>query len=165
MADARRRYLSPASLALVLAGCASAVPTDARPTIRSESNPIAGLAVALARVEAGVVQEERRVQRRMGPGRWLRFRHCEGLGVQPIPYEGTVRAVDAEQGVFLVSVGSKHGVKWGDGLVAFRGDEVLGVLVIDKVFEDKASAVYQSIDGKAMRGSDLRVGDGVASVY
>ena len=81
-----------------------------------------------------------------------------------LPVDAKVLAVDARIGIYLVSVGSRQGVKTADELTVYRGDQFVAVVVVDKVFEDKASAELKRVDGKAFRKSDIKVGDRVARV-
>lgn len=81
------------------------------------------------------------------------------------PVKGTVLAADAKMDIYLISVGSKDGVKTADELTVYRNDQFVAVVVVDKVFEDKASVMVKKMDGKAFKKSDIQQGDKVATVY
>ena len=81
------------------------------------------------------------------------------------PVKGQVLAVDNESGIFLVSLGRKDGLAAGHDLTVYRGDKFVAVVVVDKVFEDKASVVIKSEEGKPLIKEDweIRQGDRVAT--
>jgi predicted nucleic acid-binding Zn-ribbon protein len=90
-----------------------------------------------------------------------------GIGLVAAPVKGMVLAADPKMDIYLVSVGKKDSVKIGDELTVYRGDQFVAVVVVDKLFEDKASVTVKREGGKAMKkdGMDIRQGDKVATVY
>ena len=89
------------------------------------------------------------------------------IGMPSTPVKGMVLAADSKSDIYLISVGSKDQVKVGDELTVYRGDQFVAVVVVDKVFEDKASVITKREGGKALKkdGMDIRQGDKVATVY
>ncbi|HEU4393928.1 MAG TPA: hypothetical protein VFS92_00060 [Planctomycetota bacterium] len=89
------------------------------------------------------------------------------IGMPSTPVKGMVLAADSKQDIYLISVGSKDQVKVGDELTVYRGDQFVAVVVVDKVFDDKASVITKREGGKALKkdGMDIRQGDKVATVY
>jgi hypothetical protein len=98
--------------------------------------------------------------------RMYRERHGS-IGMPSTPVKGMVLAADSKSDIYLISVGSKDQVKVGDELTVYRGDQFVAVVVVDKVFEDKASVITKREGGKALKkdGMDIRQGDKVATVY
>ena len=86
-----------------------------------------------------------------------------GLPVAPV--KGQVLAADPSIDIYLISVGEKDGVKVADELTVFRGDQFVAVVVVDKVFADKASVVVKRMNGKPLKKSDIKQGDKVATVF
>jgi hypothetical protein len=78
-----------------------------------------------------------------------------------------VLAADSKVGIFLVSVGRKDGLAVGHELTVYRGDQFVAVVVVDKVFQDKASVEIKTENGKPLikQGFEIRQGDRVATVY
>jgi len=76
--------------------------------------------------------------------------------------KGQILAADSAMDIYLVSVGRKEDVRVGDELTVYRGDTFVAVVVVDHVFEDKASVVVKKVSGKAMKKSDIKAGDKVA---
>ena len=95
-----------------------------------------------------------------------RTRHGS-IGMPSTPVKGMVLAADSKSDIYLISVGSKDSVKVGDELTVYRGDQFVAVVVVDKVFDDKASVITKREGGKALKkdGMDIRQGDKVATVY
>lgn len=89
------------------------------------------------------------------------------IGLVAAPVKGMVLAADPKMDIYLISVGKKDNVKIGDELTVFRGDQFVAVVVVDKLFEDKASVMVKREGGKPMKkdGMDIRQGDKVATVY
>ena len=81
------------------------------------------------------------------------------------PLKGLVLAADNKVGIFLISCGKKDGVVIGDELTVYRGDTFVAVVVVDKVFQDKASVVLKTENGKPLRKSDIKQGDKFARIY
>ena len=96
-----------------------------------------------------------------------RQKYPGGIGVPSTPVKGMVLAADSKQDIYLISVGEKDSVRVGDELTVYRGDQFVAVVVVDKVFPDKASVITKREGGKALKkdGMDIRQGDKVATVY
>lgn len=86
-------------------------------------------------------------------------------GAVAAPIKGMVLAADAKMDIYLISVGEKDGVKTADELTVYRNDQFVAVVVVDKVFEDKASVIVKRMDGKPFKKMDIQQGDKVATVY
>lgn len=80
-----------------------------------------------------------------------------------VPSVGSVLATDSALGIHLISIGHEYGVRTGDEFTIFRGNRFVAVIVVDKVFKDRASVTVKKINGKAMLKSEIMVGDKVAS--
>jgi prefoldin subunit 5 len=87
------------------------------------------------------------------------------LGLVATAVKGQVLAADAKMDIYLISVGSKDGVKVADELTVYRNDQFVAVVVVDKVFDDKASVVVKRMNGKPFKKSDIQQGDKVATSY
>lgn len=89
------------------------------------------------------------------------------IGLVSAPVKGMVLAADPKMDIYLISVGEKDQVKVGDELTVFRGDQFVAVVVVDKLFADKASVTVKREGGKPMKkdGMDIRQGDKVATVF
>ena len=83
----------------------------------------------------------------------------------PKAVKGLVLAADDKMDIFLVSVGRNEGLEIGHELTVYRGDTFVAVVVVDKVFADKAAASIKKENGKRMQKSPIRQGDKVASIY
>jgi len=96
-----------------------------------------------------------------------RTKYPGGIGAASVPVKGMVLASDPKSDIYLISVGTKDQVKVGDELTVYRGDQFVAVVVVDKVFDDKASVMTKREGGKPMKkdGMDIRQGDKVATVY
>lgn len=81
----------------------------------------------------------------------------------PNMVKGQILAADATMDIYLISVGEKDGVKVADELTVFRGDAFVAVVVVDKVFTDKASVTVKRVAGKPMKKADIKTGDKVAT--
>jgi outer membrane murein-binding lipoprotein Lpp len=77
---------------------------------------------------------------------------------------GSVVAVDEKMGVYLVSLGENRGVKSGDELTVHRDAKFVAIVIVDKVFEDKASVRVKVVNGKPLKKSDIQTGDKVGNV-
>ena len=86
-----------------------------------------------------------------------------GLSGETTPVKGQVLAADSAMDIYLISVGSKDGVKIADELTVFRGDSFVAVVVVDQVFNDKASVIVKKLNGKPMKKADIKTGDKVAT--
>jgi len=86
------------------------------------------------------------------------------LSGETTPVKGQVLAADSSMDIYLISVGSKDGLKIADELTVFRGDSFVAQVVVEKVFEDKASVVVKRLAGKPMKKADIKTGDKVATV-
>ncbi|HEY7729180.1 MAG TPA: hypothetical protein VID50_12100 [Candidatus Eisenbacteria bacterium] len=75
---------------------------------------------------------------------------------------GVVLAADPAAGIYLVSGGTDRGLRAGDELTVFRGDEFVAAVIVDRVFADKASVVVKEVEGKPVLKSGIRQGDRVA---
>lgn len=86
-------------------------------------------------------------------------------GATAAPVKGVV--LGARDNVYLISIGSKDGLKTADKLTIFRGDKFIANVVVDKVMEDKASVVVDRIgDSPSMaKGMQIQQGDKVATIY
>jgi len=152
---------------LMLAACATATlsaPDAAPPPVATAAEEITSVTMELllARLDAGTLRDEPKVVARMLRGRNYRPKYSDGEREQ-CTYEGTILAANDDEDMFLISVGSKQCVRTDDCLVVFRGSEVVGFIVVDCVFSDKASGVVLRSQGKAMKKPEIRVGDGVIS--
>jgi hypothetical protein len=87
------------------------------------------------------------------------------IGIVAAPVKGQVLAVDSAVDLYLISVGSKDGLKVADELTVFRGDSFVALVVVDRVFDDKASVTVKKVNGKPFKKSDIRQGDKVANVF
>lgn len=85
------------------------------------------------------------------------------LGVETASVKGQILAADSAMDIYLISVGTKDGVKIADELTVFRGDAFVAVVVVDQVFENKASVIVKKLNGKPMKKSDIKTGDKVAT--
>jgi hypothetical protein len=85
------------------------------------------------------------------------------IGVESVPVKGQVLASDPAMDIYLISVGSKDGVKVADEMTVFRGDQFVAIVVVDKVFNDKASVTVKKMGGKPQKKSDIKTGDKVAT--
>lgn len=85
------------------------------------------------------------------------------LSGETTPVKGQVLAADAAMDIYLISVGTKDGVKIADELTVFRGDKFIAQVVVDQVFPDKASVVVKKLAGKPMKQADIKTGDKVAT--
>jgi hypothetical protein len=85
------------------------------------------------------------------------------LSGETTPVKGQILAADSALDIYLISVGSKDGVKIADELTVFRGDTFVAVVVVDQVFNDKASVIVKKLNGKPMKKSDIKTGDKVAT--
>ena len=94
----------------------------------------------------------------------LREKYPDAGGLSA-PVKGVVLAADAKMDIYLISVGSKDGVKTADELTIYRNDQFVAVVVVDKVYEDKASVMVKRMDGKAFKKMDIQQGDKVATIY
>jgi hypothetical protein len=88
----------------------------------------------------------------------------ENLGMLAAPVKGQILAANSEVDIYLISVGEKDGLKVADELTVFRGDQFVAVVVVDKVFADKASVVVKKVNGKPFKKGDIKQGDKVANV-
>lgn len=87
------------------------------------------------------------------------------IGLVGAPVKGQVLAADAKMDIYLISVGTKDGLKMADELTIYRNDQFVAVVVVDKVFDDKASVVVKRMNGKPLKKADIQQGDKVASVF
>jgi hypothetical protein len=96
-----------------------------------------------------------------------REKYPGGITPASAPVKGMVLAADSKSDIYLVSVGEKDQVRVGDELTVYRGDQFVAVVVVDKVFPDKASVITKREGGKPLKkdGMDIRQGDKVATVY
>jgi myosin heavy subunit len=94
----------------------------------------------------------------------LKEKYPDAGGVSA-PVKGVVLAADAKMDIYLISVGEKDGVKTSDELTIYRNDQFVAVVVVDKVFADKASVMVKRMDGKSFKKMDIQQGDKVATVY
>lgn len=85
------------------------------------------------------------------------------LNMVSVPVKGQILAADSAMDIYLISVGSKDGVKIADELTVFRGDSFVAVVVVDQVFNDKASVIVKKLNGKPMKKADIKTGDKVAT--
>ncbi len=85
------------------------------------------------------------------------------LNMVSAPVKGQILAADSAMDIYLISVGSKDGVKVADELTVFRGDSFVAVVVVDQVFNDKASVIVKKLNGKPMKKADIKTGDKVAT--
>jgi len=152
-----------------LAGCGAA-PTDAAPSPALEVE-VRALGERLDRIEEAIAGLHRKVDA-------LAARPADAApppgdpGVPPEPppppargtLKGTVLAADDRSGIYLVSLGTKDGLKAGDDLTVHRGDTFVAVVVVDKPFADKASVVVKEQDGRPLKNSPIRQGDRVATI-
>lgn len=86
-------------------------------------------------------------------------------GAISAPVKGMVLAADSKMDIYLISVGSKDGVKMADELQVYRNDQFVATVVVDKVFEDKASVMVKRMGGKPFKKMDIQQGDKVATIY
>jgi predicted RNase H-like nuclease (RuvC/YqgF family) len=77
--------------------------------------------------------------------------------------KGQVLAADASSDIYLISVGEKDGLKVADELTVSRGDQFVAVVVVDKVFPDKASVTVKRMGSSPLKKSDIKAGDKVGS--
>jgi chromosome segregation ATPase len=75
------------------------------------------------------------------------------------PVKGVVQAASAKDDVYVISVGSKDGVKAGYEFVVSRGDRYVSTIVIDSVFPNHAAGHTKT----GMRKLDVQAGDAVAT--
>jgi predicted RNase H-like nuclease (RuvC/YqgF family) len=87
------------------------------------------------------------------------------LSGETTPVKGQILAADSAMDIYLISVGTKDGVKIADELTVFRGDAFVAVVVVDQVFDNKASVVVKKLAGKPMKKGDIKTGDKVATVF
>jgi hypothetical protein len=87
------------------------------------------------------------------------------LGTVAAVVNGQILAADPSLDLYLISVGSKDGVKVSDVLTVYRGDKFVAQVVVDKVFEDKASVYVQRLDGSPMKTGDIKQGDKVRTMF
>lgn len=87
------------------------------------------------------------------------------IGVVAAPVKGQILAADPAMDLYLISVGSKDGLKIADELTVYRGDSFVAVVVVDRVFDDKASVTVKKVNGKPFKKADIRQGDKVANVF
>lgn len=130
------------------------------------ANELGNATAMLETAEKSKVELAERNEALSTENRMYRERHGS-IGMPATPVKGMVLAADAKQDIYLISVGSKDSVKVGDELTVYRGDQFVAVVVVDKVFEDKASVITKREGGKALKkdGMDIRQGDKVATVY
>jgi len=82
------------------------------------------------------------------------------LGEAPVSaVKGVVQAASASDDVFVVSVGSKDGVKVGYEFTVSRGDKYVSTIVIDSVFPNHAAGHTK----QGMKKLDVQAGDSVAT--
>ncbi len=104
-----------------------------------------------ARATAVAAQKEKaRLERDLHHNSWIIQKLMEaGIPVNDIvrtetqpatPIEGKVLAVRDEVNLVMISVGSQDGVKKGHRFTVFRGEEYIGKIEVEKVFDDMASA-------------------------
>ncbi len=86
------------------------------------------------------------------------------IGVASAPVKGQILAADATMDIYLISIGEKDGLKTADELTVFRGDQFIAVVVVDKVYADKASVMVKKVNGKPFKKGDIKQGDKVANV-
>jgi predicted nucleic acid-binding Zn-ribbon protein len=86
------------------------------------------------------------------------------IGLVAAPVKGQVLAADPAMDIYLISIGEKDQLKVADELTVFRGDQFIAVVVVDKVFADKASVVVKKVNGKPFKKGDIKQGDKVANV-
>jgi hypothetical protein len=79
--------------------------------------------------------------------------------------KGTVLAADVKMGLYLISIGKKQDVREGDELTVYRGESFVAVVVVDRVFEDKASVCVKKVKDKPFQKSEIRPGDKVANTF
>jgi hypothetical protein len=79
----------------------------------------------------------------------------------PSRYDGIIRAYDETVGLYFVSVGSKDGVKVGQTVNVSRDGGFVAELVVDRVFDDRATATVRNVRGISMRKSPIHLGDRV----
>ena len=84
---------------------------------------------------------------------------------QPAPVRARILAADNKMNIFLISAGSDDGIREGMELTVYRGDSFVALVVVDKVFRDKASVTVKMEGGTAMKKSDIQQGDRVATVF
>lgn len=82
---------------------------------------------------------------------------------ETVSVKGQILAADSAMDIYLISVGTKDGVKLADELTVFRGDAFVAVVVVDQVFENKAAVIVKKVNGKPMKKSDIKTGDKVAT--
>lgn len=85
------------------------------------------------------------------------------LSGETTPVKGQILAADSAMDIYLISVGSKDGVKIADELTVFRGDSFVAQVVVDQVFPDKASVIVKKINGKPLKKADIKAGDKVST--
>jgi hypothetical protein len=81
-------------------------------------------------------------------------------GVAMKPLDAVVQAVDNENDIYILSVGSKDGVKEGYEFTVHRNGEYIATVVVDKVFANHASA--RTKDG--LKRKDAQAGDGASTI-
>jgi hypothetical protein len=85
-------------------------------------------------------------------------------GINQAAVKGQVLAASAADDIYVLSIGSKDGVKENDELTAYRGDDFVAVLVVYQVEGDKCAASVKRIDGKPFKRGEVRTGDKVSSL-
>lgn len=78
-----------------------------------------------------------------------------GETLAPPKIKGAVAGVDASLNIVLLSVGGDDGVQKGHQFTIFRGNEYVGVVIIDSVERDHASGYSK----KELEKSEIQVGD------
>jgi len=76
--------------------------------------------------------------------------------VQASPMQGQVIVVNREYGFIVVNLGSNHGLALGQEFQVVRGDQVLGRVKVEKVYEElSAAAILPTSDKNAIREGDV----------
>src|SRR5262245_59390132 len=85
----------------------------------------------------------------------------------PGPLRGVVLGADSEQGTFVLSVGRKEGVRPGDEVTVFRGDQFVAVVMVERVSEVDCTASIRKEDGRPLLKAGMQIlqGDRVVTIF
>ncbi len=155
-------------LGLVSAGCASAREERQEADLRTALQRANGeLQARVAALEAEI--EEGRKAKAVAAG--VRpdadpptSQHIGPLGVSPPPIKARVLAADSGEGIYLISAGERDHLKVADELTVLRGDKFVAVVVVYRVFEDRASVEVKMVNGKPFLKGEIEAGDKVVDI-
>ena len=164
MSTARSRLLLGALVAapcLAAAGCASkgAAPPPPAPAsaddLKTANEKIARLEKEVGEIRAKVDAHEKVLK---GGASEADLPPISPTAERP-PVSGSILEADLVNDSYTLSRGTKDGVYAGDEFSVFRGTSFVAVVVVDKVFAERAIATVKMLGGKPHKKSDIRPGD------